>query len=159
MFYTDWYDVLGSKMLSMRTFENLPQNIAADVDFYANNKNQRRPTSLDMSMMLESLFDVFLRNKQDDKIKSIVKSVLIELGTAIRLNNVYKQAFVQDNAAVLKLAALSCAVFGGNTNFDLCKELYPGLRQPAVLEEMRRYGRCLRFKKQRQEMLNQGKPR
>lgn len=157
MFYTDWYDILGNKIVNMRAFENLPQNIAADVDFYANNKNQHRPIPLDIYLMLESLLEVYLRNKQDDEIVSVVKSALTELGTAIRLNTVYRKAITEDKKSVVKFAALFSLVFGTNSNLGFCEELYPALTKRQVEAEIYQHKRAIRFEKQRLAMKQQEK--
>lgn len=147
MFYTDWYDVLGSKIINMRAFENLPKSIQTDVNLHANAKNQRRPTPLDIDMMLVSLIDVYMRNKQDEKIASVVKAVLIELGTAIRLNPLYKKAFVENKKSVLAFAALFSLFFDVNANFGFCKELCPTLTKIQVGTEMQKYRKIAKCEK------------
>lgn len=156
MFYTDWYDAMGNK-INMRAFEKLPKSIRDDVNVHASSKKQRRPTASDIYLMLASLLNVYFRNKQDDKIVSVVKSVLTELGTAIRLNAVYRNAIAEEKQSVVKFAALFSLVFGTSSILGFCKELYPALTKGQVEAEIYQYKRIIRFEKQRLAMQKQEK--
>lgn len=158
MFYTDWYDATENK-IKMRAFEKLPKSIQNDVNNHANSKKQRRPMASDIYLMLASLLNVYFQNKQDDKIISVIKSVLTELGTAIRLNAAYRNAITEEKQSVVKFAALFSLVFGTNSNYVFCKELYPALTKGQVDTEIYQYKRVFRVEKQRLVMQKQEKTR
>ena len=154
MFYTDWYDATENK-IKMRAFEKLPKSIRDDVNNHADGKKQRRPTVADIYLMLASLLNVYFQNKQDDTIVSVIKSVLTELGTAIRLNATYRKAITEEKQSVVKFAALFSLVFGTNSNYVFCKELYPALTKGLVDIEIYQYKRAFRFEKHRLAMEKQ----
>ena len=135
-FYTDWFDYTN-----VEAFIELPKSIKNDVKFFAN-KEYPRPDYTDISMMLENLADIYIKNSDtvsDIKTMNIIKETLVELGDAARKNELYRKSLLHETNFA-KYCALFSLVYSKDGNkleflHNLCKELAPNLKFIDVLDE------------------------